>query len=65
MDIFFEELNDTNTTYNSKPIDVSLAAVYFIISVVGIIANMVVFFIIVAGKEACEYFLTINICNLD
>ena len=46
-----EELNGTNTTYNPKPIDVSLAAVYFIIAVVGIIANMVVFFIIIMGKE--------------
>ena len=53
MDIFFEELNDTNTIYNLKPMDVSLAAVYFIIAVVGIIANMVVFFIITAGKEIC------------
>ena len=50
---FFEEMNVTNTTYNPKPTDVSLAVVYFIISVVGIIANMVVFFIITAEKETC------------
>ena len=53
MNDLLEELNDTNTSYNPKPIDVSLAAVYFIIAVVGIIANMVVFFIITAGKETC------------
>ena len=51
MHNLLEELNETNTTYNLKPIDVSLAAVYFIIAIVGIIANMVVFFIIIAGKE--------------
>ena len=51
MHNLLEELNETNTTYNLKPMDVSLAAVYFIIAIVGIIANMVVFFIIIAGKE--------------
>ena len=53
MHDLLKELNDTNTTYNSRPIDVSFAAIYFIIAVVGIIANMVVFFIITAGKETC------------
>ena len=61
MHNLLEELNETNTTYNLKPMDVSLAAVYFIIAIVGIIANMVVFFIITAGKETCEFFFTINI----
>ena len=51
MHDFLEGLNDTNTSYNRRPMDVSLAAVYFIIAIVGIIANMVVFFIIIAGKE--------------
>ena len=55
MNDLLEELNDTNTTYNLKPMDVSLAAVYFIIAVVGIIANMVVFFIIIAGKETGQF----------
>ena len=51
MNDLLEELNDTTISYNPQPMVVSLAAVYFIIAVVGIIANMVVFFIIVAGKE--------------
>ena len=56
MHDLFEELNDTELIYenenNNRPMmEVSLAVVYFIISVVGIIANMVVFFIIIAGKE--------------
>jgi len=64
MHDLLEELNDTNTTYNLKPMDVSLAAVYFIIAVVGIIANMVVFFIIVAGKETTKTVTSMYVLQL-
>ena len=50
--IFLSQFNDSK--HVQKPEDITLAGLYFLLVVVGVAGNCVVFFVIIAGKEICE-----------
>ena len=45
--------NTINST--AAPEKIIVSATYMLISVVGIIANFIVFFVIIAGREICKF----------
>ena len=45
--------NTVNST--AAPEKIILSATYILISAIGIIANFIVFFVIIAGREICKF----------
>ena len=55
-DIYDEHIDFSNETQNDltdNPYKIVVAASYLLISTIGIIANLIVFFVIIAGREIC------------
>jgi len=53
-DYSFTDYFEFNSTFEPSPVDITISCVYFILSIVGIAANLVVFFVIIAGKEIAK-----------
>ena len=54
-DYSFTDYFEFNSTFEPSPVDITISCVYFILSIVGIAANLVVFFVIIAGKEIGKF----------